>query len=51
MLFRHMNIPQQLMPLHDMTVHENNIIVALNVANVLVLWNTNMPKWWSEVRK
>ena len=33
MFFRHsMNITQQLMPIYNITVHENKLYVALNVA-------------------
>ena len=45
MLFQHsMSITQQLMPIYNITVHKNLSIVALNVAKLLVLLDTNMPQ-------
>ena len=45
MYFLHsMNIAQQLMPIYNITVYENNIYVALDVTQLLVLWDTKMPQ-------
>ena len=39
-----MSMAQQLMPIYNITVHKNWSIVALNVAKLLVLLDTNMPQ-------
>ena len=38
-----MSIAQQLMPIYNIIVHKNKSNIALNIAKLLVLLDTNMP--------
>ena len=49
MLFRHIiKITQQLITIYYTTVQKNKSIIALNVAELLVLCDTNMSQGWNK---